>query len=311
MKVLITGATGFVGRALVARLRDEPDMPLRAIVRIQTQIDGVECRVGALAADADYSEILSGVDAVVHLAALVHVPGGDEAAFMALNHAATVRLAQQAAQAGCKRFVFISTIGVHGTVADVAVSETSPTVPDSPYAASKLAAEQSVQDICTQTGMEFVIVRPPMIYGAGAPGNFSLLAKAVARGLPLPFGIVKNGRSFVFVENLADFLSQCLHGPAAANQVFLVADNEAVSTADLVRAMARALGKRSFLLPVPVSLMQLGARLVGKSGMADSLLGSLALDTAKAKTVLGWQPPYTFEDGVQRALGHKQQEETT
>lgn len=305
--VLITGANGFVGRALCAALLRQGRRVVGA-VRHQCQLPvGVRVSlVGSINGETDWSDALEGVDEVIHLAARVHVRN-DSAAdplaeFRKVNVEGTLNLARQAAKAGVKRFVFFSSIGVLGsaTLSDP-FSESSEPKPHSDYAVSKLEAEEGLKKIGAETGMEFVIIRPPLIYGAGAPGNFARLLGWVDLSLPLPLGSIKNQRSLLSLENLVDFVSLCLVHPKAANQTFLVADGVDVSTPQLIRLLGEGMGKPVRLMPVPVKLLELGALIIGRKNWMQPLCGSLQIDIGKARNLLGWNPRVPVDEGLRRA----------
>ncbi|WP_423198188.1 MULTISPECIES: UDP-glucose 4-epimerase family protein [unclassified Cupriavidus] len=306
--ILVTGATGFVGGALVRRLARD-GLPVRAAVRSAgAHVPGaVEiAQVGDLSADTEWRDALRGVTAVVHAAARVHVM--DETAqdplaeFRRANVAGTVNLAQQAAEAGARRFVFVSSIKVNGEATSPGTpfrADDAP-APLDPYGVSKLEAEVALRELSSQTGMAVVIVRPPLVYGPGVKANFAAMLRWVRRGVPLPLGAIYNVRSVVSVENLADLLATCLVHPAAAGQTFLVSDGEDVSTSELLRRVARAMGRPARLLPVPAPLLEGIAAALGKRDVARRLCGSLHVDIEKTRRMLGWRPPLTLDDGLKK-----------
>lgn len=216
----------------------------------------------------------------------------------------TLNLARQAAQVGVRRFVFVSSIKVNGEATQPGQAFTADDVPSplDPYGVSKLEAEQGLREIEAQTGMEVVIVRPPLVYGPGVKANFAAMMRWVARGIPLPLGAIHNARSMVALDNLVDLLVACLKHPAAAEQTFLVSDGEDVSTTELLRRTAQAMGKKALLLPVPASVLELGATVLGKRDVAQRLCGSLQVDIEKTRRLLGWNPPLTLEQGLKKAL---------
>jgi nucleoside-diphosphate-sugar epimerase len=286
MKIAITGATGFIGRALVAAARTQ----------------GHEVQALSRQAGADYEDapslaaVFAGADVVVHLAALAHRRGAG------LDFDGNVRstraVAAAARAAGVGRLVFVSSIGVHGNVTrGKPFTEADEPAPAEPYARSKLQAEREVQS----AGIEWVVIRPPLVYGAHAPGNFGLLVRAVARNWPLPLGAIRNRRSLVGVGNLCDFILACAGSPRAANQVFVVADGDDLSTPDIVREIARGLGKPARLLDVPPALVRLAATLAGRKGVAQGLCDSLQVDASKARAFLGWSPAIGTREGIARA----------
>ena len=308
--ILVTGATGFVGSALVARLARE-GVKTRACVRRDdaSMPDGVHTvQVGGLSIDTDWSSALAGVAAVVHAAARVHVMD-DTAAdplteFRRVNVEGTLNLARQAAAAGVKRFVFVSSVKVNGEATKLGVPFSADDIPAplDPYGVSKMEAEQGLRQIAAQTGMEVVIIRPPLVYGPGVKANFAALMRAVQRGWPLPLGAVHNQRSLVALSNLVDFIVTCLSHPQAANQTFLVSDGQDLSTTELVRGMAQAAGVPARLLPVPVWALQAGATLLRKGDAVQRLCGNLQVDISKARTLLGWVPPVSVAEGLRRTV---------
>lgn len=301
--ILVTGGTGFIGRALVTRL-SEGGARVRSSVRRPSK-SSMEVQVPSLGLDAEWRPALEGITTVIHTAARAHVLK-DEAEdpiqiFREVNAAGTLQLARQAAEVGVKRFVFLSSIGVNGTQSIKPFTESDVPHPIEPYAVSKLEAEQGLMELSRETGMEVVIIRPPLVYGPSAPGNFGKLANAVRRGIPLPLGAVtQNRRTLVGLDNLVNLIVTCAYHPAAANQVFLAGDDEDLSTADLLHRMAKAFGVSPRLLPVSVPLLKAMARAAGKSGMVERLCSSLQVDITKAREVLGWKPPLTVDEGLAR-----------
>ncbi|HAL39233.1 MAG TPA: NAD-dependent dehydratase [Polaromonas sp.] len=310
--ILVTGATGFVGEAVVQRLLAE-DQSRRVVVAVRRDGQQWPARAlprvtGDLEPSTDWSVALGGVSAVVHCAARVHVMA-DTAAdpldeFRRVNVQGTLNLARQAAAAGVRRFVFVSSIKVNGE----ATQPGSPfTADDAPapldaYGVSKMEAEQGLREIALQTGMEVVIIRPPLVYGPGVKANFSAMMRWLKRGVPLPLGAIHNQRSLVALDNLVDLIVTCLTHPAAANQTFLVSDGEDVSTTELLRRMGRAMGRPARLIPVPASWLKLAAAMVGKRDVAQRLCGSLQVDIEKTRRLLGWTPPISMDEGLRRAV---------
>lgn len=251
---------------------------------------------------------MSDISTVIHLAARVHVMHDTSvdplAAFREVNADATLQLAAQAAVSGVRRFVFVSSVKVNGeaTALGHPFTAADAPAPQDAYAVSKWEAEQGLRQIAVSSGMEIVIIRPPLVYGPGVKANFAALMRAVQRGLPLPLGAVHNLRSLVGLDNLVDFIITCARHPAAANQTFLVSDGADVSTPALIRAMARAAGRPSRLFSVPVGLLGSVASMVGKRPAVDRLCNSLQLDISKARELLQWTPPFTLEDGLCRAF---------
>jgi len=305
-RVLVTGANGFVGRALCRALRDSGNT-VTGLVRRQMQHEHgvdewVDPSVDFEGMDAGWHAALQ-VDCVVHLAARVHVMLEDaadpEAAFQATNVEGTLRVARAAWRHGVRRFVFVSSIKAM-TEADSGrpVREDDSPAPQDPYGRSKRAAEEALIRLGAQTGLEIVIVRPPLVYGPDVRANFLSLMNAVWKGVPLPLGALGARRSLVYVDNLADALVHCATDARAAQQCFHVADNDALTIAELARALGRHLGRPARLLPVPESWLRLAGRLTGRTAQVDRLVGSLQLDTSRIRTVLGWQAPYSTEEGL-------------
>lgn len=307
--VAVTGASGFVGRAVLARLLREPELEIRAALQFhhETVPPGVRpFVVGDLTTRPDLRDVLAGADAVVHLAARVHVmrdrsrdPLGE---FRRVNTDATERLAREARASGVSRFVFVSSVKVHGEEG-VCVEDDPVSLPLDPYARSKLEAEERLRLVSGETGLEVVVVRPPLVYGPGVKANFASLIRAVERGLPLPFGAVRNKRSLVAAANLADFLLCCCRHPAAANHTFLVSDQEDLSTPELIRRLASALGRDPRLLSVPPAWLAYGAALTGQRPAARRLLTSLVVSPDKVRTHLGWRPAVSVDEGLRAAVG--------
>ncbi len=307
--VLVTGASGFVGRAIVARLlrRHRVRGAIRgaAIERVQS---GVVVAPGkCLSPSQDWSDALAQVSTVVHCAGRVHVMNEQAAdpllEFRQVNVAGTLNLARQAVEAGAKRFVFISSIKVSGESTSPGcpfVADQQP-APCDAYSVSKLEAELALRSLASQTGMEVVVIRSPLVYGPGVKANFREMMRWLARGLPLPLGAVtQNKRSLVSLDNLSDLVETCVDHPAAANQIFLVSDGEDLSTAALLQRLGAALGRPARLVPVPVRVLKMGASLLGRSSVAQRLCGSLEVDIRKTKGVLGWSPPVSVDEGLWR-----------
>lgn len=301
--LLVTGAGGFVGHALCAALsREGSDVVAAFRARRPPALRGVRALPQpALDAASEWRPLLEGCRSVVHLAALVHRKGGDPlAAYRTVNTAGTLNLARQAAAAGVRRFVFMSSVKVNGEGRDAPYDEASPPEPEDFYAVSKWEAEQGLYDLAARTGMQVVILRPPLIYGPGVGGNFLALLRVVDRALPLPLGAVRNRRSLLFLGNLVDATLRCLHAPLgdAACRTYLLSDGEDLSTPDLIRRLARQLHRPSRLLAVPPGLLALGARLSGQERRAARLLDSLCVDGGRMRRELGWSPPYSVDQGL-------------
>ncbi|MHB1085899.1 MAG: UDP-glucose 4-epimerase family protein [Thiobacillus sp.] len=299
-KVLVTGATGFVGRALCEHLTVSGYGVIPA-VRRATGLPG-EMPVGALDASTDWHAALAGCDAVVHLAARVHVMDDTTqdplALYRAINTGATLNLARQAAQAGVKRLVFISTIKVNGEGGDAPYRETDVPAPGDAYAISKWEAEQGLQQIARETGLEVVILRPPLVYGPGVKANFLRLIRTIERGWPLPLGAIHNQRSLLYLGNFVDAIRLCVEHPDAAGQTFLLDDGHPVSTPQLIRALAHAMDRPARLLAVPVGILEKVGMLLGKRAAVARLTGSLFVDGSAIRTRLGWKPPFSMEAGL-------------
>lgn len=310
-RVLVTGANGFVGRALCTEVLKR-GMVVRGVVRRSCELPaGVERHVvNGFDECSNLSLALTGVTVVIHAAARVHVlQDGSEnplAEFRKVNVLGTLQLAKQAAAAGVRRFLFISSIGVNGNETCARpFSVMDEPKPQSDYALSKYEAEEGLRALATQTGMEVVIIRPPLVYGPGAPGNFGSLLRWLNRRVPLPLGAATaNRRSFVALDNLVDLILTCMDHPAAANQTFLISDGEDLSTADLLRRLGQAIGRPALLFSLPTALLWAGARLLGKTEMAHQLLGSLQVNIDHTRRTLGWTPPVAVDEGLRRvAMG--------
>jgi UDP-glucose 4-epimerase len=307
--VLVTGANGFVGSALTLALVAH-GLNIKQAARYSDGNSKV-IPVGSISGGTDWSAALLDANAVVHLASRVHVmrdPSNDPLfEYRNVNVLGTLNLARQAAAAGVKRFVFLSSVKVHGestvfghpyTVGDIPQ-------PADPYGQSKLEAEEGLVRIAAETGMEVVIIRSPLVYGPGVKANFLSMMNWLRRGIPLPLGgITKNSRSFVFIGNLVSMIVACINHPAAANQIFLVSDDEDLSTTGLLERMALVLGLPSRLIAVPAVLITLGAMLIGRADISQRLCGSLQVDIEKTKKLLGWAPPLTVNEGLRQTAAH-------
>jgi len=308
LRVLVTGATGFVGRALVPAL-EQHGMDVRPALRwLHNRFSGGYV-VGEVGPQTDWKKALQDVDIVVHLAARVHVLQESSAdplvEFRRTNTAGTERLAHQSAAAGVKRLVYVSTIKVNGeeTFGEERFTAEDIPSPSDPYAVSKWEAESALRRISRDTGMEVVIVRPPLVYGPGVRGNLALLARWISKGIPLPLGrVTTNRRTLIGIDNLTDLLVMCAIKEEAANRVFLAGDSEDLSTVDLLRLIGRALGRRPRLLPVPTPIVKGAGALLGKQDIVRRLCGSLRVDNSYARRVLGWEPGVPVEEGMIRAF---------
>ena len=309
MATLVTGANGFVGSALCARLRRDGVSVRGAVRALNSKLDGSEVfAIGRLSSDTDWTEALKNVEKVVHLAARVHVMNDKSpdplAEFRRVNVEGTSALARQAAAEGVKRSVYLSSVKVDGEFTKPGHPFTADDLPapEDPYGVSKHEAEHLLRQISAETGMEVVIIRPPLVYGAGVKANFESMMRWLARGLPLPLAAVtENRRSLVALDNLVDLIVTCLNHPAAANQTFLVSDGEDLSTARLLKRMGAAMGNSARLFYVPPALLKLGASVLNKPGIYQRLCGSLQLDITKTRQLLDWTPPVSVDEGLRRA----------
>jgi nucleoside-diphosphate-sugar epimerase len=310
-QILVTGANGFVGQALCKTLRLK-GYPVRAAVRTSATDTKADFAirtetvvVGSITAGTDWTSRLTGVEVVVHLAARTHIihenAGGVLVRYRQVNVEATERLASMAAASGVKRFVFMSSVKVNGErTFDHSFTEIDMPQPGDAYGISKWEAEQALARIAKETGLEFVVVRSPLVYGPGVKGNFLHLMRLIARGTPLPLASVANRRSLIYVGNLVDAITACIEAPAAASKTYLVSDGEDVSTPDLIRAMAAALGVPARLFPFPAALLRLGAGMLGKSAEIARLIGSLQVDSTRIQNELGWRPRSTLTEGIEQ-----------
>jgi len=314
MNVLLTGGSGFIGTAILKRLASQPNCKLRVTMRqvkdqLPDQVDVIH--VTDLISNTDWSAALQGVDIVIHAAAHAHVSTEKSSdslnEFREVNVVGTLRLAQGAVSSGVKRFIFLSSIGVNGNWNDVPFTEDNIYNPAEPYAVSKMEAEQGLRQLADETGLEVVIIRPPLVYGLNAPGNFRWLLRAVEKGIPLPLGSIYNQRSFVGLDNLVDFIVTCIEHPAAENQTFLVADGEDLSTTELLQRLAKAMNKPARLIPVPLKTLELVVGLFGRQAIIQRLCGNLQIDISKARELLSWEPPVSVDDGLKRCVAGQNQ----
>lgn len=314
MQVFLTGSTGFVGSAFL-KAAQQRNIKVRALFRSNVQAKSLSddensiVVVPCIDAYTDWSNALIDIDVVVHCAARVHVmhdlTSDPVAEFSKVNVDGTLNLARQAAFARVKRFVFLSSIKVNGeaTQPGCPYSANDVPAPEDAYGISKAEAEAGLRLLSLETGMEVVIIRPPLVYGPGVKGNFSSLLRWVASGLPLPLGAVANNRrSLVGLDNLVDLIITCVDHPNAANQIFLVSDGEDLSTTDLLRRMGKSLNQPARLIPVPVTIASIASCMLGRSSEAQRLLGSLQVDIRKTCILLNWEPPVSVDEGLRRAV---------
>lgn len=308
-KILLTGASGFVGSRLFSELKRSTRFETVGLCR-RLPRGSNEPGLRALGdlQQADLSDLLPDTNVLIHAAARAHIikDGAADpwAEYRRVNVEGTLNLARQAAAAGVKRFVFISSIKVNGeaTFNKKAFFANDDPAPEDAYGQSKLEAELGLMQLAEETRMEVVIIRPPLVYGPSVKGNFASMIKLVQKGLPLPLGAIHNKRSLVGIDNLVDLIIRCIDHPAATNQVFLAGDGEDLSTTELLRGVGNAMGKPTRLIPVSAGLLQFGATLLGRKAMAQRLLGSLQVDISKTCELLDWKPPYTVEQGLRRCF---------
>lgn len=304
VRVLVTGANGFIGQAL-SRTLIGSGVAVNHSVR-RSPVAGHEFVVGDIDGSTDWRMSLCGCDAVVHLAGRVHQLD-DQALdplkeFRRVNVQGSLALFSQAAAQGVKRFVYLSSIGVNGNQTVEPFTEADIPRPCEPYAISKLEGEVGLKELAAETGVELVIIRPPLVYGPDAPGNFGRLVRWLRKGIPLPLGAIYNRRSLVALGNLTDFIAVCLKNPNAANQIFLVSDGEDISTTDLLKRLARLMQKSDRLIPVPPAWIERVAIIMGQGDTARRLCRDLRVDISKARDLLGWSPPLTLDEGLLVAM---------
>ncbi len=302
--ILVTGATGFIGSSLVNKL--VPEHQVKAVVRKDLSMPNVDVVSEDLNPATNWSKYLGNVSSIIHLAARVHIMHDTAvdplSEFRKVNVEGTLNLARQASESRVRRFIFLSSIKVNGesTSINQPFSEKDEPKPEDPYALSKHKAEQGLLEIADQTGMEVVIIRPPLVYGPGVKANFLRVMDWLYKGVPLPFGAIHNKRSLIALDNLVDLIIRCLEHPAAANQIFLAADGKDLSTTELMKKLARYLGKPPRLLSIPQKMLESCFKLLGKEELAIRLCGSLQVDIRKARRLLGWAPPVSVDEGLEQ-----------
>lgn len=315
--ILITGANGFIGKPLLRAL-GKTHCTVRATVRSEaaahslTQFQQLHkikqlsiLNQGELGEKIDWYSVLEGTDTIIHCAGLAHVLSKNKAAnlekFRQINSQATEVLVKQASILGVRRFILLSSIGVLGNSSgDLPFSESSIPNPQTPYSISKLEAENIVKT-CSGA-MEWIIIRPPLVYGPEAKGNFKRLLSLINKNIPLPLGAVKNKRQMISLDNLVDFILTCIIAPKAANELFLIADKEAVTTTELIKILRNVMGKHTPLLPIPTALLNIGFKCIGQSRLIEQLIDNLEIDTSKAKDKLGWEAPYTLHEQLHKSF---------
>lgn len=312
MNILITGANGFVGKVVCDRIALKYPIftSIYAVCRKPDLIDAFHPSIKPIISSslddlAANTELLSKIDCIIHLAARVHQMKDQAsdplAEFRAVNTTTTCNLAKAATKVGVKRFIYLSSIKVHGeeTSKTSPYTESDQLFPQDPYGLSKWEAENQLMQLASQSELEVVILRPPLVYGPKVKANFFQMIRTIEKGIPLPLGAIRNQRSLVYVENLADAIINAAIHPAAANQIFLVSDGEDISTPNLIRKIAKALHCSPRLLPIPVFWLKLMGKLTGKSAPVSRLTGSLTVNSLKIRKTLNWTPPYTLDQGLQ------------
>lgn len=307
MKVLVTGSTGFVGSRVVA-LSEEREWEVVPVVRKTSQIQPNSFAVPSIGLATDWSGAFDGVDCVVHCAARVHQMNESEqdalTAYRETNTLGTLNLARQAVEAGVKRFVFVSSIKVNGEFTELG-SPFQPNlnnIPQDPYGLSKYEAEVELNQLSKETGLEVVIIRPPLVYGPGVKANFLSMMRMIDKGIPLPFGAIKNQRSLVYLDNLCSLILTCCQHSSAPGHTFLASDYQDVSTTQLMQTIALSMNKTPRLLPIPMSWIQWVASVLKKQHIAQRICGSLQVETRLTKEILGWVPPVTFDEGIKKTV---------
>jgi len=310
-KILITGATGFVGRTLFENLKSKKKYLVHLSTRNNQEklLEGEKTfNISEIDSNTNWKDALDGVDCIVHCAARAHMMEKKQTdslnSYRRVNVDGTRNLAKQAAAIGIKRFIFLSSIKVNGeeTIASKSFKYDDIPQPEDAYGITKWEAEQALFEISKQTGLEVVIIRPPLVYGEGVKGNFLRLLNLVYKQIPLPFANINNLRSFIGLDNLLDLIICCIQHPKAAGKTFLVSDGEDVSTSDLIKKLSKLMNRSPRLFQVPQSIIQLIGRLVGKSSEIKRLLGSLRIDNSYAREILGWSPAFSLDESLEKAV---------
>ena len=312
-KICVTGATGFIGSKLSLKLSQLSYDVLAPVRNLSSNSLSLNqnlkyIKVEKEGSSLNYSKILKQVDTVIHCAARTHVvkevEKSPQIAYQKINVEETLNLATQAASFGVKRFIFLSSIKVNGekTLRSESFKHNDIAMPEDAYGVSKLEAEKVLRELSDRTGLEIVIIRAPLVYGEGVKGNFLRLLNLTNKKIPLPFARINNIRSLVGLDNLIDLIICCIDHPKAAGQIFLISDNESISTPELIKRIGAAMGKSTRLFPVPLSIFKLLGRLMGKSYEVDKLLGSLMVDTSHTRQILGWKPILSLDDGLNKTV---------
>lgn len=306
MKSLVTGANGFIGRAVCGEMIKK-GWRVKGAIRERGKTgqlpEGVfPVRIGQIGSQTQWKVALEDIDTIVHLAAMVHTTDSDPLMFEEVNTKGTINLMRSAASAGVRRFVFISTVKVNGEGKESAYREIDKVQPQDAYAESKWKAEVALNNYVSQTEMEIVVLRPPLVYGPDVKANFFRLLQAVDRGIPLPFGKVNNHRSFIYIENLVDAIIQCCRHPEASGKTFFLSDDQDVSTKDLILRIAGAFGKKARLFPVPIGVISFSGRIARRQDLFDRLFSSFFVDISKFKDTLEWKPPFSMDKGLEQTV---------
>ncbi|KII81184.1 UDP-glucose 4-epimerase family protein [Vibrio renipiscarius] len=307
MKILVTGSNGFVGSRVVDLAR-ERYWEVIPVVRKQIEPLINSLVVTSIDASTDWSGAFENMDCIVHCAARVHQMNESEqdalTAYRETNTLGTLNLARQAAEAGVKRFVFVSSIKVNGEFSEpnLPFEPNLKNTPQDPYGLSKYDAEVELVKLSKETGLEVVIIRPPLVYGPGVKANFLSMMRMIEKGIPLPFGAIKNQRSLVYLDNLSDLILTCCDHPLAPGHTFLASDDQDVSTTQLMRTIALSMGKSPRLIPIPMSLIQAGALALNKKHIAQRICSNLQVEIGLTKEILGWKPSVSFEQGIKRTV---------